>query len=158
MKNGNLIKGNKGIAILSILGGVTFFYLVAREYLNSDYDNVKAGVAFLLLIFSCFQIIGGILTYRNELPGFKVLIGCYVVQICAFSIGVFSYMISTGPILFVKYDFVESKLAADVGLFQVAYHLDFSGQYDYFSVNLTTVTIILILIKESKKIRRKESN
>lgn len=156
MKKDDLIKANKGISILSILGAVTFLYLVTNEYINSEYDKTKSVIVILLLVFSCFQIVGGIMTYRNEVLGFRILIGCYVLQICAFSVGVFSYLISTGPVLFIKYDSSVSKLTADVGLFQIAYHLDLSGEYNFFSVNIIAATIILILVKESKRIRKTE--
>lgn len=136
----------KAIALLSLVGSILLIYLLISDYLSTNISDVNFVIWVMVLLFASTRLVAAILAFQEIANGITVLILCFLFEIFAFAIGKFTYLISVGPFFFVKYDKLLNKLGIDFGPFQVAYKIDFSGEYSFFSINLFVLFAISILV------------
>jgi hypothetical protein len=135
------------IAGLSLTGGIALAWLVLHDYLQGNIDDNFVILCLALLVLGCVQVGGAIGLLYNNLIGVKILMVCYFLQTFAFSLGQFSYLVTSGPAIFLKYDAAYSKIGIDFAIFQVAYHFNISGSFSFFSVNLFALAILILIFR-----------
>ena len=101
-----------------------------------------------MFLLATAQLVGALLAFQESDKGIVVLLVSSMFQIFGIGLENFAYLITAGPYLGVKYDAVMSQIGFEATIFQIAYKIDFSADYDFLSINLVTIFTIYILLKQ----------
>jgi hypothetical protein len=137
----------KVIAILSMFGAGLGSYVSINALFEESMTNRIFLVSLAFFVLASLQVVSGFYAFRDNLIGINMLIVSYIFQLFAFAFGDFAYIISTGPVIFLKYDNVVNEVALDLHLFQIIYKVSFSGDYSFISINLFVLLILIILVR-----------
>jgi hypothetical protein len=137
----------KIIAILSMFGAGSGLYVIINALFQESMTNRIFLVSLAFFVLASLQVVSGFYAFRDNLIGVNILIVSYIFQLFAFAFGNFAYLISTGPVIFLKYDNVVNEVALDLHLFQIIYKVSFSGDYSFISINLFVLLILIFLVR-----------
>ena len=138
----------KFIGILTVIGAIILIYLlIIHSFPDTGFSSSITFVWILVFILAFIQAVSAVATYQGKTEGFNMLIFCYLFELIAFANNKLAYLISIGPVLAIKYDRILWNLGVDFGIFQVAYKIEFSGDYSFFSINLFVLLILVALFR-----------
>jgi len=137
----------KIIGALTFIGATILIYLLIQSIPDNTFSLSTTLVWIAVFSLAFIQAISGVITYLGKIDGFNVLIFCYFFELFAFATDKLAYLITIGPVFAIKYDRNLGSLGVDFGIFQVAYKIEFSGDYSFFSINLFVVLILIALIR-----------
>ena len=151
-KNRNILRG---IGILEIIGGITGILLIIWLSLQGTETN---SLAFLILLaavgFYIYSIFAGIKLYKKLENGLLHSQILQYIQILAFSIGGFTYLMTSGGYLLVGYDFTAGSINFSFALIASKFQLNIygTGTNDFLSINLLALFILFLLDRATKRI------
>lgn len=152
-KNRNILKG---IGIFEITGGITGLGAIVWLMLQGTETNTFVLLILLFAIgFYVYSIFAGLKLFKKlEYGIFHSRILQYI-QIPAFSIGLLTYIMSSGGYFLIGYNYTEKTITFSFALIASKFQLNIldRGESEFLSINLLAIVVLILLQKTLKNIR-----
>lgn len=153
-KNRNILKG---IGILEITGGITGLGLIIWLMLQGTETNTFVLLILLLAIgFYVYSIFAGLKLFKKLEYGIIHSRILQYIQIPAFSIGLLTYIMTSGGYFLLGYNFTEKTITFSFALIASKFQLNIlnHGESEFFSINLLAIVVLVLLEKTLNNIKK----
>ncbi|MEA1786999.1 hypothetical protein U1E44_12925 [Arenibacter sp. GZD96] len=147
----------KGIGILEIVGGITGIGLIIWLMLQESETNTLVLLILLIAVgFYFYSIYAGIILFKKLENGVLHSLVLQYLQIPAFSIGGFTYIMTSGGYFLLGFNFATSSINFSFALIASKFQIDILTNSDsaFIKLNLLAILVLALIENSLKKIMK----